>query len=989
MQQSIAVITIILVLILVASPTFAQSGVLKLLFPDQTTEAIVTDECAGTGKCCIPTAIADKVCTSEGTYILNFKYTGDVQSAGEVLKNAHAVNWDTEQYCKGTESTDVLCFQNKSVNFSSVSGKCCGARPSRDCGLRSGTEVCVNPTKEPEHWELMHLAENHGDIIDVDCAQTQLVSDGTEFYGCGLYQGIATQHPTFDLLEVTRSGVDQYQKHGYLCAEPDPGNNNTHPEIIECLGDGRSYNQKQGNIGQIGEAHQRGELFFAQLGRDDVIQTGALGNFNGASGKLIVKLNNTWAGSEDLTRVIFFAEADLDTYISIEKSKNKLTCNAVNGGSSIKTTFDISSLTPSPQSGIIHTIILTWNTNGQFICSFDGVSQTKTGYNAINVRELFVNTGPRGAQGSQSPMRARISKDANAPILYCTKDAQWVKDLDTKDSITCRAAGLRWTGSKCCSEDEDLPGESYNDKDPPNYNDQESGACFKSAHVANGFLVPQTNDTVLAILGEFYGCQLNETAPHFLALTDTHTGKPLINTTNRCTLAYNATRNVNVNYYCSFRNNWTRTLKQDQLFPRSVAPEVRSVLNPAQNRSAIDTECCPQQQCWSGIACVNDQRNDPNPRNTIKGFRCIGGNWTTMTPKHTFDDRVFGFCPRNEQCLVNPSANASANDLPHAISFAHPERGPICITNGQYILQSITRGDATQSTSTYCNNGSWTSRTNILASYLASIGETQAPNNYALFCDRFRNTLNFFEYRALPDANFVSHYMDATCTGPDKTPTPCVNEFCVLKYGDKVAWGTTLNKPINDSREGFLNAVGKPVTHCDNALQDDAQFHACGANMWHNNALGAIIHLPTGAVPGITTTEALTAGAAYIEARMQAIDTFMESATLADFRTFILSTHMFENLYINRAGQKDLFAFLQTNRVNGTPIDYLAARYMGINITDPRGVSGCDLIRNRITVDLAKDCKTVGTTNTFVGVQTPGEGNLRIIWQDFTAKLRK
>ncbi len=51
-------------------------------------------------------------------------------------------------------------------------------------------------------------------------------------------------------------------------------------------------------------------------------------------------------------------------------------------------------------------------------------------------------------------------------VYYCASDGDWTKDLDTKDELSCNAAGFNWTGSKCCSELDDID-ESYSDVSTP------------------------------------------------------------------------------------------------------------------------------------------------------------------------------------------------------------------------------------------------------------------------------------------------------------------------------------------------------------------------------------------------------------------------------------------------------------------------------------------------------------------------------------------
>ncbi|MEM4263365.1 MAG: LamG domain-containing protein [Candidatus Woesearchaeota archaeon] len=59
--------------------------------------------------------------------------------------------------------------------------------------------------------------------------------------------------------------------------------------------------------------------------------------------------------------------------------------------------------------------------------------------------------------------------DSGAPVAnnYCAADGDWTPDLDIKDMSSCNKAGFHWTGSKCCSEADDIPTEYYNEYDTP------------------------------------------------------------------------------------------------------------------------------------------------------------------------------------------------------------------------------------------------------------------------------------------------------------------------------------------------------------------------------------------------------------------------------------------------------------------------------------------------------------------------------------------
>jgi len=55
-----------------------------------------------------------------------------------------------------------------------------------------------------------------------------------------------------------------------------------------------------------------------------------------------------------------------------------------------------------------------------------------------------------------------LNVSAQTVTYYCASDKTFTEDLDDKDVATCQSAGEIFTGSLCCSEDDD-PNEHYND----------------------------------------------------------------------------------------------------------------------------------------------------------------------------------------------------------------------------------------------------------------------------------------------------------------------------------------------------------------------------------------------------------------------------------------------------------------------------------------------------------------------------------------------
>ena len=78
---------------------------------------------------------------------------------------------------------------------------------------------------------------------------------------------------------------------------------------------------------------------------------------------------------------------------------------------------------------------------------------------------------------------------ANETFFYCSQYNKWETDLDC-DSVTCEAAGLDWTGSKCCGDD---VVDTYNDRLNEFGDNVAQGGCFSSGSVPSGSSTRVTN----------------------------------------------------------------------------------------------------------------------------------------------------------------------------------------------------------------------------------------------------------------------------------------------------------------------------------------------------------------------------------------------------------------------------------------------------------------------------------------------------------------
>ena len=212
-------------------------------------------------------------------------------------------------------------------------------------------------------------------------------------------------------------------------------------------------------------------------------------------------------------------------------------------------------------------------------------------------------------------------------------------------------------------------------------------------------------------------------------------------------------------------------------------------------------ECCGGGKCFNGSECLENQAGSPSNQPLYQGYRCVNGEWDKAQKVCTSDGDTCGYCPRTDQCLVNLQGDAADND--------DPEGNPQCIANGQYIEDD------------YCEKGKWTSRTKWIAVQMLDI----FANNYVLFCGDYEEVLNYLDY-IVKDATIARNYASQT------------NNYCVLSFGDKVVFGTSIN---NETKTNFEDVVGES---CKKVTNEDGLYHPCtGSNRaWYNKKLKSVIY---------------------------------------------------------------------------------------------------------------------------------------------------
>ena len=174
---------------------------------------------------------------------------------------------------------------------------------------------------------------------------------------------------------------------------------------------------------------------------------------------------------------------------------------------------------------------------------------------------------------------AKVPAAGNANTYYCTQNKKFVTDLDQPNlEFACKKAGFNWTGTKCCSEDDDNSTCSpYFGQGCPEvqgcipdggegcignteyYNDPgQRFACWKSLVIESGSYVKDTDYSVINYLGEFHGCAIAQDS--LKGIKDTHSQPPTPLITNH----HYCSNNPVQNYYCSYSGMWNLTQNKDK-----------------------------------------------------------------------------------------------------------------------------------------------------------------------------------------------------------------------------------------------------------------------------------------------------------------------------------------------------------------------------------------------------------------------------------------
>lgn len=335
-------------------------------------------------------------------------------------------------------------------------------------------------------------------------------------------------------------------------------------------------------------------------------------------------------------------------------------------------------------------------------------------------------------------------------------------------------------------------------------------------------------------------------------------------------------------------------------------------------------------------------------------FTVVAVDWYPAIFKQGWHQRSADFCSLDTQCLVSPAGSQEFDGMPEKF---FSEIKPYCINNNQYILDF------------YCDNGFWSSRTKLLALELLTVANAQSPNDFSLFCAQPELAFNNVNYEV--DDVLVTEYFDNCHPYGTQDNYKCINSVCVLKYGNNVAFGTSLNIPIDDSKS-FLKALGKSSNLCNREKNNNNRFDLCSDNIWYNHDTESIIVLPGASMPAVNTNLENT----LINPKFNTLKSLAQSSNMSFFK----EPKVFNNLYFAKKNNKEVFSFLEKDK---TEFSY---DYIGLQMNNVEISNFCDDVI--YTIDSNVVCDDSGNL-LVIAKKTPEiDDSLVMLWADLTAKLR-
>ncbi|RJQ18703.1 hypothetical protein C4580_06425 [Candidatus Woesearchaeota archaeon] len=355
-------------------------------------------------------------------------------------------------------------------------------------------------------------------------------------------------------------------------------------------------------------------------------------------------------------------------------------------------------------------------------------------------------------------------------------------------------------------------------------------------------------------------------------------------------------------------------------------------------------------------------------------------DWVEESIKSDFRQLGVGFCRAEEQCLVRNDFNPDFDNNPNSYwdGLRNRSNGPKCINDTQYILDY------------YCDGGSWTSRTRRISEQLLAVALAQSGENFSLYCDRYDRVLNRYLYPV--ERGIAQDFLGKFCPQgfTEQVLEGCTNNMCVLRHAGGVAFGASLNSPVDNPQRSFLFALNRPSNECRNAVDDDGEFDPCGNNVWYDRRLNAVLYAP--GVPSLPAPQLLASDffrRPFEEKLHPYVFSFVHRPQVQRYNySFFNQTPLFNYVYMAKANEEFVYAFKQEN-VTLFQIDF--AGWYFSNIALPK--DACARLMKR--ADSFAGCEQQPSPSEFfmAAQRTPPPGNFRQpslvdAWSDVVGMLR-
>ncbi len=500
----------------------------------------------------------------------------------------------------------------------------------------------------------------------------------------------------------------------------------------------------------------------------------------------------------------------------------------------------------------------------------------------------------------------------------------WVQDLD-QDQTSCQSIpGFAWSGSQCCGDDVN---EYY--KDGENY-------CWNGNLLEKGSAVadfdPYSEDTdILYSESGLLSCSSSRTSVTHGDFTE------LVNPVGDIS----STCNIVGDHVCSPNGKWSR-----ELYGLSTIDERNVIKSTPDNSEQV---CCAQEQCWTSKKCIDA---GSGIQETTSPELLAGGSWGD---------------PVLQACVLDSLGSGEWQDVYMSekwdgSSTAYCPEQTTCWDGLKCVFEETFSNDF------YCKQGSWSTRTKLLAGKLLQIAKRDSDDDYNIYCDSPENALPYTTY---PELDLFLQQGGA-------------NNFCVLKMGDKVVAGTSLNS-------GMLGQFASIVDlSCNDVDGSGDIYELCvdGDNkLWYNTKYNSIIYAKDGVF--VEELDANQLFNLWIKSPLDTTIELLSSVIRPITRTltgtllgeeFIQNARDFNRLYVGKLNNKEVLGIIEQVDPEHS---YLSVDYNKFK-TDV-----CRL------VDKAKVfCQPVigPTTDTYADYRlfsfSPDLDSLDEIWQSATSKLR-